>query len=135
MNKKQEHLKPIDPQKFDKLIAKIAELDKIYGDDLNIDHIMDVLDIVSATDNHIIKGTSQEDGFFTFADIENLLLEQNRRLRDANLKSVFNRMKKMPGEKEIIDKKKRVQRSRNKGYELAILRKFHNYPRRQASVC
>jgi hypothetical protein len=96
---------PIEPEKIERIGFKIAELIDTYGNNLNVDHINDILDIICSIDNTFLNGTSREDDFFTFADIERLLLEQNRLIQDANLKSLFSCMKRLLGEERIVSKK------------------------------
>ncbi|MDR1041296.1 MAG: hypothetical protein LBR80_14255 [Deltaproteobacteria bacterium] len=92
------------------LIEMIAKLIEPYGDSLNEDHIKEVLEIICATDNILLKGTSQVDGFFSLADIEELMLEETRRIHDANLRSLFNKMNRMVGEDSVVLKKKEMLR-------------------------
>ncbi|MDR0622348.1 MAG: hypothetical protein LBJ61_10800 [Deltaproteobacteria bacterium] len=96
---------PIDPEKVEKIGLKIAELIGTYGNNLNVDHINEILDIICATENTLINGTSREDNFFSLADIEGLLLEQNRLIQDSNLKNLFTLMKRLLGEEGIVLKK------------------------------
>jgi hypothetical protein len=88
------------------LIEIIAKLIEPYGDNLNEDHITEVLQIICATDEILLKRTFQVDGFFSFADIEEMLQEETRRINDANLRSLFNNMKRMVGEDSVVLKKK-----------------------------
>ncbi|MDR1079372.1 MAG: hypothetical protein LBQ79_00030 [Deltaproteobacteria bacterium] len=90
-----------------RLIEKFAKLIEPYGDSLNEEHIEEVLQIICATDSILLKGTSQVDGFFSFADIEELLMEETRRIKDANLRSLFSNMNRMAGEDSVVLKKKK----------------------------
>ncbi|MDR1921729.1 MAG: hypothetical protein LBS31_08325 [Candidatus Adiutrix sp.] len=96
----------IDPEKLEKLMNKVAELAEAFGNNLNIDHITEILDIVCASDDYFLKGTSHSDDFLSFADLEQLLLEEGRRIHDANLKSLFQGMRRMAAEESIIAQKK-----------------------------
>jgi hypothetical protein len=60
-DKRLESSKPVDPKKLDALIQKIIELANTYGDNLDIIHIANVLDIVCAFDDIFVKGTSQSE--------------------------------------------------------------------------
>jgi hypothetical protein len=104
------HLDPIEvsigSDKVQKLLDQIGKMVATYGDNLNFEHLGDVLEIVSAADDCLLRGTSQIDDFLTFEDIEQLILEEERLLHDANLKSLFSAMKRMRGEDEVVLKKK-----------------------------
>jgi hypothetical protein len=123
-NKKCNNLTPIDPEKLNKLFARITELAESYGDALNVDHIIDIVNIAAASDNYFIKGTTSDDDFFSLADIEELILEESRCILDANLKSLFQGLKKMPGEGNIILKKKKELRE--KGIRVRNWRYYSN---------
>ncbi|MDR3205186.1 MAG: hypothetical protein LBV23_10700 [Deltaproteobacteria bacterium] len=97
---------PIDSGKIQSLLNKLDELVKIYGNNLRPEHIAEILDIVCATDDYFLKGTSQAEEFLTFHDIERLMLKQERLIHDANLRNLFRDMKRMEGEKIIVKEKK-----------------------------
>jgi hypothetical protein len=106
MSEKQQNGAPtIDSEKLDKISKTFTKLIEIYGNELNPEHIDEILSIICSIDSTFLRGTSQEGDFFTFADIERLMLEQNRLLHDANLRNLFQNMKRLSGEKELVLKK------------------------------
>ena len=113
--KQTNHPTPIDPKKVEKIWQKIIELVDIYGDNLNVDHINEILEIICSIDSTFLNGTSQDNDFYTFEDIEQLMLEQNRLIQDANLRNLFSYMKRLSGEKGIVLKKTRTSEKRDKG--------------------
>jgi hypothetical protein len=104
----QPEVRKIDPDKLDDLVSFIGVLEQKYGSTINVDQIKEIVTIICDTNLFLFKGTSQEEDFFTFSDIEQLFLEEKRRLADAALKGHFQEMQRMPGERIITEKKKRV---------------------------
>jgi hypothetical protein len=97
---------PIAPDTIQLLLDKLNDLIKIYGNNLQPEHIAEILDIVCAADDYFFKGTSQAGEFLTFHDIEQLMLKQERLIHDANLRNLFRNMKRIEGEKIIVKGKK-----------------------------
>ncbi|MDR3204587.1 MAG: hypothetical protein LBV23_07560, partial [Deltaproteobacteria bacterium] len=80
--------------KHERLMDKFAELLKTYGDSVNESHLSECLKIIFTFEETFLKGISQSDSFFSFADIEELILEKERRFHDSNIKSLFQGMRR-----------------------------------------
>jgi hypothetical protein len=111
----------IDNDKYAVLLDIIRELITSHGDNINTEHIAEVLKIVADVDGQLLQGTSQAEDMLQFADIEQLVLEQERLIHDSNLRNLFNSLKRTKGEDAIVKKKDWPQRNRNKGKKLALL--------------
>jgi hypothetical protein len=105
MNKNLGDLGTTDNDKFAALLDMIRELITNHGDNINIEHVAEVLKIIAGADDQLLQGTSQAEGMLQFADIEQLILEQERLIHDSNLRNLFNSLKRTKGEAAIVEKK------------------------------
>ncbi|MDR1051205.1 MAG: hypothetical protein LBP95_09050 [Deltaproteobacteria bacterium] len=92
--------------KLQLILGKLFELSSTYKETLNPEYVIEILEIVFKTNDHFLTGISSTEDFTTFEDIEQLILEAERQLHDANLKNLFRGLKRIPAEKDIVAKKK-----------------------------
>jgi hypothetical protein len=83
-----------------------------YGSELNISHLIEHLKIVAEHDSVFRRGTSNSDNFLTMSHIESMMLDLERRLKEADLKFLLEDMKILKAEGDII--KKNISPARNK---------------------
>jgi hypothetical protein len=55
---------------------KVAKICQIYGNSLNPEHIIELLDIIAVGDDYFLRRTTLKDCFFTIDDIEQLVLDE-----------------------------------------------------------
>jgi hypothetical protein len=84
------------------IFETMAKLIESYGNNLNAEYIAEITRIIIAADAALMEGTSRADGFFSFADIEELFMEQTRSIVDAHRDSFLNRIKNAFGEDSVV---------------------------------
>ncbi|MDR1164485.1 MAG: hypothetical protein LBO66_01185 [Deltaproteobacteria bacterium] len=93
-------------------IDTLAKLIEPRARNLSAEYIREILGIVIAADAALSREISQADGFLSFADIEEAFGAEARRVNDASLKHLSDRMKRMVGEDSIVlDKKRELKKS------------------------
>jgi uncharacterized protein YggL (DUF469 family) len=94
-------------KEFTDLIVRVSERYSSMPDiDKLIDHLIDHVNIVAEHDYMFKLGTSDADNFLTISEIEFMMLDLTRRLKEADLKFLLSDMKNLNGETDIINKKK-----------------------------
>jgi hypothetical protein len=95
----------VDPEDFNQLYSQIVELAEQYGANLNVPHLIEHLKIVAKHDNDFKNSTFESDNFLKMSRIESMMTDLERDLKEADLKFLFEDMKNLKGEKEIVKKK------------------------------
>jgi hypothetical protein len=99
-------LGPMDPDDFELALAMVAEVLKKDDNAITLEHLTEVVGLMSKTSTSFLKGITDEDDFFTFDDIESLIQEHNRRMTDISFQNLIMGLRRVPAESAIVKKKK-----------------------------
>lgn len=98
-------------EKANRFLKWLKEYCEARVDILDYNHLVEIMQISAAANERLHTGLSDVDGFLTFDDVEQILLEESRQMHEANLKSMLAGLKNKPGggglgEKETSSKKR-----------------------------
>ncbi|MDR0882110.1 MAG: hypothetical protein LBP55_06165 [Candidatus Adiutrix sp.] len=96
----------VDQEKLNNFLVLIVKLAEQYGSSFNIEHLSELVMIASEHDAHLREGTSDPENFLTISQMESMMLDLERRIKEADLKSLLEELKHLKGEDAIVDKKK-----------------------------